>query len=682
MIRRTRSVPAVLAAALVGFGGCAHFNTFYNAERKYDEAMEIRRRADPEREKITTQEEQLYKDAFERAARVVKYWPDSKWVDDALLLMGRASFEKGDYSTALRKFDEILVLYPNSGLVGEALLMKGRTLYQTKDYPAAVEALNRAAEQGGGRWRGDVLHHLGLVRKQEGDVDGALAAFGEVVSKHGGSEWYGLSALEAGDLERDRGNAAAAVELYEKVRSGGRTAEERYLGGMRKGEALVKSGDIARAQRTFADVAKGAANDERRGKAVLAEASAVAGSNNVDAAVALYQKIVETYARQEAAAEAQFAIAALHDSSGNLALAKEEYERVKDQGTGHDAWQRASQRIVEIEKVMSLREKVAAGGAERDSSRFLLAEHLLEKLGDVDGALAEYATLSDEAKGSEWGAKALFAQAWLLENRMKRPQAADSVFFRLANGYAGGEIDSVARQRLGYPVWKTEQVVPPKVTFIRPEGESSTPQEVLVERVEPKPVPLPAGVTEVQVWVRVRLARDGAVQDTKVVKSGGVGFDEACLEAARASRFVGPDDGGPEVTVLEYAFPPRSATTPQEAPAKANAVSPLRAAGAGSFGRASPADSLSRANSSSAPSDSVAHFPSSSAPPDSASPGPGAASPPNVSAPPERVDVPAPSPDSVDVPAPSPDSVDVPAPPPGTDEIIPPIRDRQLDRNP
>jgi TolA-binding protein len=632
LTRRARPLRAALAAALLSAGGCAHFNTLYNAELKYDQAMEIKRKADPEREKISAQEEQLYKEAFERAARVVKYWPQSKWVDDALLLMGRASFEKGDYSTALRKFDEILVLYPNSKLVSEALLMKGRTLYGTKDYPAAVDALNRAAELGGGKWRADVLHHLGLVREQEADVEGALAAFSEVVEKHEKSEWYGLSALEAGDLERDRGDLAAAVGYYEKVRRGGRTAEERYVGGMRKGDALLKSGELARARTTYADVAKRAANDERRGKALLAEAGAVAAAGDRKGAVALYGAIVSDYARQETAAEAQFQIAALRDAAGDLEGAKEQYELVKEQGTGHESWQRASERIVEIEKVLSLREKVAAGGAERDSSRFLLAEQLLEKLDDVDGALAEYAALSDEAKGSEWGAKALFAQAWVLENRLDRRAAADSVLFRLANAYAGTDVDAFARKRLGYPVWKVERVAPPKVVFIRAEGEGAAAAEVMVQRVEPKSVPLPEGVSSVEVWVRVRLAHDGAVEETKVVKSGGEAFDEACVEAARASRFVGPDDGGPEFTVLEYRFPPPAASTSTPGGA------PDGAAQAGSPEAVPP-------NASQAPAPfstpSAVPTPPASAPRDSVAPGP-----------------------------------------PATDESTPVIRDRRLDRNP
>jgi TonB family protein len=77
----------------------------------------------------------------------------------------------------------------------------------------------------------------------------------------------------------------------------------------------------------------------------------------------------------------------------------------------------------------------------------------------------------------------------------------------------------------------------------------------VLERVEPREVPLPQGVSEVKVWVRVGLGRDGSVEDTKVVKSGGAEFDTSCLEAARASRFLAPQDGGTDLTVVQYVFP-------------------------------------------------------------------------------------------------------------------------------
>jgi TonB family protein len=332
---------------------------------------------------------------------------------------------------------------------------------------------------------------------------------------------------------------------------------------MRKGDSLLKLNELERARRTYRDVAKRAVNPERRGTALLAEAGAVAAAHDSAGATVLYRAIVATYPRENAASEAQFAIAKLRDESGDLAAAKDEYQKVKEQGTGHDAWQRATARIAVIQRVLDLRAKVAAGGAGRDSSRFVLAEDLLESLGDVHGALAEYTQLADEAKGTPWGAKALFAEAWVLDNRLKQPQVADSVLFRLANGYAGTEVDAYARKRLGFPVWKVEKIEPPKVVFLRPGAESKGggPAEVVIERVEPKPVPLPKGVSEVKVWVRVRVGHDGTIADTKVVKSGGADFDQACLDAANTSRFLAPDEGGPEVNVVQYTFPPMPAET-------------------------------------------------------------------------------------------------------------------------
>jgi TonB family protein len=127
--------------------------------------------------------------------------------------------------------------------------------------------------------------------------------------------------------------------------------------------------------------------------------------------------------------------------------------------------------------------------------------------------------------------------------------------FVLANEYSGTAVDAVARRRLGFPVWSVEKVQPSRIVYVRPEGRSEDVKEVVLERVEPREVPLPPGRTEVKVWVRVGLGRDGSVEDTKVVKSGGEEFDAACLEAARASRYLAPQDGGADITVVQYVFP-------------------------------------------------------------------------------------------------------------------------------
>ncbi|MGQ0720817.1 MAG: TonB family protein [Candidatus Eiseniibacteriota bacterium] len=592
----------LLGLAAVGgicLSSCAYFNTLYNARLKFAEAQDLARKADPEREKISPQEERLYTEAFEKAARVVKFHPESKWVDDALLLMGKTSFEKGDYSTALRKFDEVLTFYPESELTGEALLMKGRTLIQAKDYDAGIQALSRAVEANDDEFRDDVAYFLGAVHHERGNLDEALAAYADVVSHYRKSEWFAEAGLAAGDIEMKRGNAEAAVGFFEQVRRHGSTLESRYHGGMRKGEALLSLKEYARARTTFRDAADRVIDVDDRGHALLMEGRAAAAAGDADEARRIFRSILVDYEHREAAADAQLAMAEMRDEVGDLTEALAEYELVKEQGTGHPAWQKATARRSEIQRVLDLRAAVAESTeVDRDKNRFLLAEQLLERIGDVDGALAEYDALSKESPNSEWGARALFARAWILEHRLGRPEAADSVLFTLANYHAGTEVDAFARRRLGYPVWRVEEVEPPPVQFVREESDDRQVETVL-SRVEPRAVALPAGVDQVKVWVRVRVGEEGTPVDAKVAKSGGAEFDEAAVEAARASRFLAPSAGGPEYTVMEYEFPPRS-EPPAGEPSAAERDAMLDARDA------TPVDTLvAPVDSSAAPPDSI-----------------------------------------------------------------------------
>ncbi|MCP4068290.1 MAG: hypothetical protein GY741_08425, partial [Phycisphaeraceae bacterium] len=233
--------------------------------------------------------------------------------------------------------------------------------------------------------------------------------------------------------------------------------------------------------------------------------------------------------RREGAGGAQLEIARLAEVEGDLVRASEQYELVREQGTGHPAWLEASNRKAQIDRVLALREDIASEekGDERESNRFLLAEQLLEQIGDTFGALGEYESLERDAAGTEWGAKALYAQAWVFANRLDHPDSAEALFFRLANYYTGTEVDAYARRRLGYPVWKVEIVDPPRVVYVRDKSEGAEPDDIVREYVAPRDVPLPDGATSVEVWARLSIADDGSVEKVRIVKSGGDEFDAA-----------------------------------------------------------------------------------------------------------------------------------------------------------
>jgi TonB family protein len=548
--------------------GCAYFNVLYNARAKYDEAQAQELQAlltDPERTKIGPQEDRLYQEAFEKAAKVVKFYPQSKWVDDALLLMGQCSLQKGDYTTAIRKFDEILTIFPDSDLASHALLDKARAQIETKEYAAAEEAITRAEQLGQKDIKDDIEYFSGVIHERQGQLDDAKKAYAKVLEDYSNSEWLAEAGLALGEIQTTEKDLEGAVASYERVRTKAHTPEERFTGGLEKGQALLVNGHYDRAEKTFRDLSKRTVNEKQRGQALNKLGQALQKGGNAEAAFATYREILGKMPRTEAAADAQLAIAQTFDEGGDYVRAKEEYEKVNEQGTGFEAWRTASERITEIQRVLDLRDGIDKEGESKDEAlhkRFLLAEQLLEKIGDVPGALAQYSAVAEQASGTELGARSLFATAWVYENRMSLPDTAEVLYYKLASTYRGTDADAAARRKLGLPVWKFAKIEIPPPNFTVASQAAATSGEVVLKRVEPRAAKLPEGQTEATVWVRVTLGDAGQVTAAKVSKSGGEDVDAAALEAAKATTFRPVSEGGPAVSVLEYHFPPGA--KPQE----------------------------------------------------------------------------------------------------------------------
>jgi hypothetical protein len=87
-----RTLSALLALFLVA--GCGYFNSLYNANRSFAAAERASRGGD----RATAARE--YRAAIDRAAVSYRKYPDSRWADDALLLLGRARFALGEYTAA------------------------------------------------------------------------------------------------------------------------------------------------------------------------------------------------------------------------------------------------------------------------------------------------------------------------------------------------------------------------------------------------------------------------------------------------------------------------------------------------------------------------------------------------------------------------------------------------------
>ena len=89
------------------FCSCAYFNTFYNANQYYDEATKIRLEKDGQAVPIQAMDK--YGKAIEKCKKVLRDFPQSRFFNDAILLMAKAQYFRSDYDLALGNLNEILV---------------------------------------------------------------------------------------------------------------------------------------------------------------------------------------------------------------------------------------------------------------------------------------------------------------------------------------------------------------------------------------------------------------------------------------------------------------------------------------------------------------------------------------------------------------------------------------------
>jgi tetratricopeptide (TPR) repeat protein len=159
----------IILLASLGLAGCktpdfignrynnftAYYNTFYNAERQFKSGYENLDRFDEtiDRERYLTlfvrttgsSASREFEQAVIKSADLLRNHPSSKWVDDALMLIGKSYFYQENYVGALQKFSEVVEM--DTGLQDEALFWLSRTLITSGSFDEAFENLTAAMAQ-------------------------------------------------------------------------------------------------------------------------------------------------------------------------------------------------------------------------------------------------------------------------------------------------------------------------------------------------------------------------------------------------------------------------------------------------------------------------------------------------------------------------------------------------------
>jgi len=259
----------------------AYYNTFYNAEKAFEKGVtSMERGSQPiDRTRYISiflaptegGDEAAFEKAIQKSADVLREHPESKWVDDALLLIGKSYFYQQNYVGAAQKFRETISL--GGERAKEARFWLTRTLVSTQRYDEA-EAVIREGVKGAplGPWTARLYLVRGELLVQRAQWEEAAQVLNRGLQGGLPDEVGGRGSFLLGQVLETIGNSRAAKAAYQSVQEYDPRYELDFAARLSEIELQGRHGNTERALDRLRDLETDEKNYERRGEMAIVRA--------------------------------------------------------------------------------------------------------------------------------------------------------------------------------------------------------------------------------------------------------------------------------------------------------------------------------------------------------------------------------------------------------------------------
>jgi len=441
---------------------CAYYNTFYSARRYHRQAM--RAAQQPSKSKstsgtsttatppaaVSSQVSSLLDKAIEKCAKVISVYPKSKWVDDAVFLLGACYYEKREYDKAIKKFSELGMYYPRSPLITRAQFLTGMCYFGKKQYDQSSEILSKfVKDYPHSQDRETALYSLGEAYFDKKMYVEALPYY-KLLAQDKKSRLYFETLSRIGECYFETAKYDSARVTFSTVVKGS-PDDEQVL------DALIKIGESCDSEKNFDGALKnyeealGLAKDFGKTAVVrLKMAAVIAQKGDHKKAIEMYKSVVDEFPRTIQASEAQFRVGYIYEVNlEDLESASTAYERVKEHSSRSEFASLAELRSRGLAKLKEFNQAVQASEGEKAAeSAFLIAELSLFQLGKPDKAIERYLSVEKEFPLTSLAPKSAYAAGYVFLHVKQDTASAVETFKRIIERFPESEYTAAAEEIL------------------------------------------------------------------------------------------------------------------------------------------------------------------------------------------------------------------------------------------
>jgi len=402
-----RILRGLLFLGIISITGCAYFNTLYYAKKYYRQGIK-------KEENNEGAGKSDFNTSLEKAVKVARDYPDSRWVDDAFYLMAMDYFRLGNYEKANIQFEGFLEYFPESPYNEEVSYRYALTFIELGQYTEGRLALRKMFTSK--KFGKEAYFSWAQAFKKEEDWEGARAAFREFLESYPRGKTAHAARLNLAEIELAWGDTASAILTYERFLRRASTSEENY-------ERMITLSELYYIQQDYSSTLK--VVRKARGKypkidqkCDLMKAKVSLATGDTSKAIKLLRDIPSGDSR----GEAFFVLASTYEVLGEFDLSLAYFDTVVTKEKRSDYASLAERKKTLLETRVAEPDSADTSTIDPAKEQFMLAQTYLLSMGDITRALLEYERVYAEYPESDYAPKALYGIAWLKRYRLEDPR--------------------------------------------------------------------------------------------------------------------------------------------------------------------------------------------------------------------------------------------------------------------
>ncbi len=276
---------------------------------------------------------------IERCAKILTYYPNSKWADDAVFLSGKCFYAKEEINQAEIKFKELINFYPESEYVSESEVFLGKIALERDDDVEAERWFSRASEDK--RVKEEVEFWLTNSYFLSESYERAIKMGESYLSSFNKGKYKVEVLLILGEASDSLKRYAEALNYYEMAIP---LVENEFDFVLKVGDIYLKMDDIDKAKEIFESILPMDNEEEILLKGRIALCYETEG--DYEKAVSILQELDNQ--------ESKFRIGMIYEKQLKLQDALESYNEAINKAPNTDLGKEGAKKVKSIEEVLCL----------------------------------------------------------------------------------------------------------------------------------------------------------------------------------------------------------------------------------------------------------------------------------------------------------------------------------------